>query len=163
MAAGDSLTPKPRAFRPLDLSQARPDLKTYPDCPAMPDAKRLTAHGVAIRPTRTPGLFTYYTVTHGFPFESVQVFALDARGAVPELHWTGCVQVPDNLRGNGVTAAMDGTIYNSVQLKNGATQADYFVGKVTGGLYQMEAQRQDLAPAARHRVRGQQWRRDLQG
>ena len=43
----------------LDLSQARPDLKTYPDCPAMPDAKRLSAHGVAIRPTRTPGLFTY--------------------------------------------------------------------------------------------------------
>jgi hypothetical protein len=31
---------------------------------------------------------------------------------------------------------MDGTIYNSVQLKNGAKQADYFVGKVTGGLYQ---------------------------
>jgi len=91
----------------------------------------------AIRPTRTPGLFTYYnTVTHGFPFESVQVLALDARGAVPELHWTGCVKVPDNLRGNGVTAAMDGTIYNSVQLKNGAKQADYYVGKITGGLYQ---------------------------
>jgi len=125
-----------KTVRPLDLSHVRPDLKTYPDCPAMPDAKRLSAHGVAIRPTRTPGLFTYYTVTHGFPFESVQVFALDARGAVPELHWTGCVQVPDNLRGNGVTAAMDGTIYNSVQLKNGAKQADYFVGKITGGLYQ---------------------------
>ena len=102
----------------------------------MPDAKRLSAHGVAIRPTRTAGLFTYHTVTHGFPFESIQVFALDARGAMPRLHWTGCVQVPDNLRGNGLTAAMDGTIYNSVQMKNGATQADYFLGKITGGLYQ---------------------------
>ena len=125
-----------KAFRQLDLSHPKPDLKTYPDCPAMPDAKRLSAHGVAIRPTRTPGLFSYYTVTHGFPFESVQVFALDARGAQPELHWTGCVKVPDNLRGNGLTAATDGTIYNSVQMKNGATQADYYVGKITGGLYQ---------------------------
>ena len=80
-----------KSFRQLDLSQPRPDLKTYPDCPAMPEAKRLSAHGVAIRPTRTAGLFSYYTVTHGFPFESVQVFALDARGAQPELHWTGCV------------------------------------------------------------------------
>ena len=125
-----------KTYRQLDLTQPRPDLKTYPDCPAMPEAKRLTAHGVAIRPTRTAGLFSYYTVTHGFPFESIQVFALDARGAQPQLHWTGCVRVPDNLRGNGVTAAMDGTIYNSVQMKNGATQADYFVGKITGGLFQ---------------------------
>jgi hypothetical protein len=125
-----------KTSRPLDLTRPRPDLKTYPDCPAMPDPKRLTAHGVAIRTTSTPGLFTYYTVTHGFPFESIQVLALDARGALPELHWTGCVKVPDNLRGNGVTAAMDGTIYDSIQMKDGAKQADYFVGKVTGGLFQ---------------------------
>ena len=73
-----------KAYRQLDLSQARPDLKTYPDCPAMPDAKRLSAHGVAIRPTRTRGLFAYYSVTHGFPFESVQVFSLDARSGRAE-------------------------------------------------------------------------------
>jgi len=68
-----------KTVQQLDLSHTSPDLKTYPDCPAMPEAQRLSAHGVAIRPTRTAGLFTYYTVTHGFPFESVQVFALDAR------------------------------------------------------------------------------------
>ena len=59
------------------------------------------------------------------------------RGALsPELHWTGCVKVPANLKGNGLTAASDGTIYNSVQMKNGATQADYYLGKIQGGLYQ---------------------------
>src|SRR3569833_2637264 len=41
-----------KAFRQLDLSHPKPDLKTYPDCPAMPAAKRLSAHGVAIRPPR---------------------------------------------------------------------------------------------------------------
>ena len=89
-----------KSFRQLDLSQPKPDLKTYPDCAGMPEAKRLSAHGVAIRPTRTAGLFTYYTVTHGFPFESVQVFALDARGAQPglqqprlQLHFPRCGQV----------------------------------------------------------------------
>jgi hypothetical protein len=124
-----------KSSRQLDLSQVRPDREMYPDCAAMPDTRRLNAHGVAIRPAGMPGFFTYYTVTHA-PFESIQVFALDARGPLPELHWKGCVRVPDNLRGNGVTAARDGTIYDSVQLKNGAKQADYFVGRVTGGLYQ---------------------------
>jgi len=123
-----------KTARQLDLSQVEPDLKTYPDCPTMPDTKLLNAHGVAIRPTRTPGLFTYYTVTHS-PFESVQVLALDARGAQPTLHWKGCAKVPSNLKGNGLTATIDGTIYLNVQMKNGATQADYFVGKITGGLY----------------------------
>jgi hypothetical protein len=70
-----------------------------------------------------------------FPFESVQVFSLDARGA--------CRNCIGRLRPGSRQSSrqrrhrrMDGTIYNSVQLKNGAKQADYFVGKVTGGLYQ---------------------------
>jgi hypothetical protein len=114
----------------------KPDAALYPDCPA-PDIAKLNAHGTALRPTRTPGLYAYYTVTHS-PFESVQVYALDARGALPALAWIGCTRVlPDNLRGNGVTATIDGTIYLNVQTKAGVNKAaDYYVGKITGGLYQ---------------------------
>jgi hypothetical protein len=114
----------------------KPNATMYPDCPA-PDLSKLNAHGTALRPTRTPGLYSYYTVTHS-PVESVQVYSLDVRGALPALAWVGCTLVqPNTLRGNGVTAAMDGTIYLNVQTQSGVNKpADYYVGKVTGSLWQ---------------------------
>ena len=87
------------------------------------------------RPTRTAGLYTLYTVTHA-PFESIQVFALDARAGEPSLTWTGCVKLPADFKTNSVTATSDGTIIANVQMKNGAIQADYMVGKITGGVYE---------------------------
>ncbi len=123
-----------RTWRQLDLTRTRPDLKLYPDCPAIPDTKVLNAHGIALKATRTAGLYTLYTVTHA-PFESIQVFALDARAGEPSLTWTGCAKLPSDFRANGVTATNDGTIIVNVQMKNGATQADYMVGKITGGVY----------------------------
>jgi sugar lactone lactonase YvrE len=123
-----------KSYRQFDLTRAKPDLKTYPDCPGVPDIKVLNAHGIALRPTRTAGLYTLYTVTHA-PFESIQVYALDARGGEPSLSWTGCARMPSDFRGNGVTATSDGTIIVNVQMKNGAIQADYMVGKITGGTY----------------------------
>ncbi len=35
----------------------------YPDCPA-PDPAKFNSHGLALRPARTAGLYTLYTVTH---------------------------------------------------------------------------------------------------
>jgi hypothetical protein len=94
----------------------------------------LNAHGIALKATRTAGLYTLYTVTHA-PFESIQVFVLDARAGEPSLTWTGCAKLPSDFRANGVTATSDGTIIVNVQMKNGAIQADYMVGKITGGVY----------------------------
>ncbi len=124
-----------RTFRQFDLNRARPERALYPDCPAVPDPGQLNAHGIALRPTRTAGLYTLYTVTHA-PFESIQIFALDARNGAPSLTWTGCVRLPADFRTNGVTATSDGVILANVQMKNGATQADYFLGKITGGVYE---------------------------
>jgi len=123
-----------KTWRQLDLTKTRPDLKLYPDCPAIPNPKVLNAHGIALKATRTAGLYTLYTVTHA-PFESIQVFALDARAGEPSLAWRGCAKLPSDFRANGVTATSDGTIIVNVQMKNGATQADYMVGKITGGVY----------------------------
>jgi hypothetical protein len=124
-----------KTWRQLDITRMRPDRKLYPDCPAVPDPKLLNAHGIALRPSTGAGLYTLYTVTHA-PFESIQIFALDARAGEPALTWTGCVKMPSDFRTNGVTATKDGTILANVQMKNGATQADYMVGKITGGLYE---------------------------
>jgi len=117
-----------KTWRQLDINQARPDHKLYPDCPTVPDPK-------ALRPTRTAGLYNLYTVTHA-PLESIQIFALDARAGEPSLTWTGCVNLPGDFKTNSVTAVSDGTILANVQMKNGATQADYFMGRITGGVYE---------------------------
>ena len=119
----------------LDISRARPDRNLYPDCPAEPDPKLLNAHGIALRPARTAGLYTLYTVTHT-PFESIQVYTLDARSGEPSLTWKGCAKLPSDFKTNSVTATSDGTIIANVQMKNGATQADYMVGRITGGVYE---------------------------
>lgn len=123
-----------KTWHPLDITRERPDRKLYPDCPGVPDPKVLNAHGIALRPTRTAGLYNLYTVTHA-PFESIQIFALDARSGEPALTWTGCAKLPSDFKTNSVTATSDGTIIANVQMKNGATQADYMVGKITGGVY----------------------------
>src|ERR1700761_6172448 len=80
---------------------AKPDLKMYPDCTAAP--ANLNAHGIALRPTKVAGTYTLYSVTH-VPFESIQVFAVDVRGAEPAISWTGCVRLPADFKSNAVTA-----------------------------------------------------------
>jgi hypothetical protein len=92
-----------KTYRQFDLNRAHPDLKLYPDCPGVPDTKVLNAHGIALRPTRTAGLYTLYTVTHA-PFESIQVYVLDARAGEHSLSWTGSARVPADLSNNSVTA-----------------------------------------------------------
>ena len=83
------------------------DRKTYPDCASAPAS--FNSHGLALRPAAVAGTYTLYSVTH-LPFESIQVFAVDERGAEPAISWTGCVKLPADFKTNSVTAAKDGTI-----------------------------------------------------
>ena len=123
-----------KTARRLYTGQSRPDRRLYPDC-AAPDVAVLDTHGLALRARPITGLYNLYAVSHG-PFESIQVFALDARGSEPVLTWTGCVKLPADYRTNSVTATSDGTILANVQLKGGATGADFISGRITGGVYE---------------------------
>ena len=124
-----------KTARRLYTGEARPDRKLYPDCPAAPDIKVLDSHGIALRPTRTAGLYNVYAVTHS-PFESIQVFSLDARGGEPSVTWTGCVKLPADFRTNSVTATRDGTILANVQMKGTTTNVDFINGRPTGGVFE---------------------------
>ena len=73
-----------------------PTTKRYPDCASAPAS--FNSHGMALRPAQTAGTYTLYSVTHQ-PFESIQIFAVDARGPAPLISWTGCVKVPAELKG----------------------------------------------------------------
>ncbi len=80
------------------------DTRLYGDCPA-PDAARFVSHGLAIRPGEH-GLHTLYAVNHGGR-ESVEIFAIDARGAQPQLKWTGCAVLTEGAWLNAVVPLPD--------------------------------------------------------
>ncbi len=120
-----------RTARRFFTGTATPDTKTYPDCATVPE--KFNTHGLALRPARVTGTYTLYAVTH-LPFESIQVFAVDARGAAPAISWTGCVKLPADYRTNSVTATRDGTILANVQMHGNAT--DFISGNITGGVWQ---------------------------
>ena len=115
-------------------NQIRFDRKAFPECAGPPDIVQFNTHGLALRPAGN-GLYRLYSVTH-LPYESIQVFVLDARGATPAITWTGCVPLPKDFRTNSVTALKDGTILANVQMRGSATNADFINGKVTGGVYE---------------------------
>jgi hypothetical protein len=109
---------------------SKPDLKMYPDCASAPAS--FNSHGIALRPANTAGIYTLYSVTHQ-PFESIQVFAVDASAPDPAISWTGCVKLPTDFRTNSVTAKLDGTILANVQMHGTAT--DFISGNITGGVW----------------------------
>jgi len=110
---------------------SKPDRKAYPDCVSVPTS--FNSHGLALRPAAVEGTYTLYSVTH-LPFESIQVFAVDGRGAEPAISWTGCVKLPADFKTNSVTATRDGTILANVQMHGGMT--DFISGNVTGGVWE---------------------------
>ena len=84
----------------------RLDAKSYPTCPGTPDEAKFSAHGLSLR-RGARGIDSLYVVHHG-ERESVEVFTLDAHGAVPRVTWVGCVVYPAGVFGNGVTALPGG-------------------------------------------------------
>jgi len=118
---------------------SKPDAKMYPDCAKAPDS--FNSHGLALRPAAAAGTYTLYSVTH-LPFESIQVFAVDARGAAPAISWTGCVKLPADYKTNSVTAMRDGVILADVQMHGTAT--DFISGNITGGVWQWTPQDKKL-------------------
>ena len=119
-----------KAARRFFTGASRPDLKMYPDCASAP--VRFNSHGLALRPAKNAGTYMLYSVTHQ-PFESIQIFAVDARGAEPAISWTGCVKLPADYRTNSVTAKSDGAILANVQMHGNAT--DFISGNITGGVW----------------------------
>lgn len=104
--------------------------KLYPGCASAPDPASFVAHGLSLRPAGAQSRYRLYVVSHG-KSESIQVFALDARGAEPTLSWTGCVPLPEGVSGNAVTAFSDGTILATVRGKIDHPVAS--IAGITGG------------------------------
>jgi hypothetical protein len=119
------------------LAAVNRDTKLYGDCPA-PDAAQFLSHGLAIR-AGSGGRHTLYAVNHGGR-ESVEVFAIDARGAEPRLTWTGCAVLPASAWLNAVTPLPgDGFIVTSTfDPKDPQGQAKMASGRYAGAVYEWQ-------------------------
>lgn len=101
-----------RKVEPLTWAEERVDFAANPDVAtavagcAAPDPARLIAHGIDIA-RGEGGVHRLYLVAHGGR-ESIELFNIDANGAVPSLHWAGCVPMPEGLEANSVAALPDG-------------------------------------------------------
>ena len=78
----------------------------YGDCPSPPDLGKFSAHGLNLRPGKN-GMDTLYVVNHGGR-ESIEIFALDAKGAEPIVTWAGCAVMPAHTWPNAVAPLPDG-------------------------------------------------------
>ena len=89
---------------PTDTIQSRPD-EDFAGC-TDPRIDAFRPHGLSIRPGQG-GHHTLYVVRHGAR-ESIEVFDLDIRGADPSVAWMGCVEAPEGVAFNSVTALPGG-------------------------------------------------------
>jgi hypothetical protein len=124
----------------------------YGDCPA-PDAAQFISHGLAIR-SGSNGRHTLYLINHGGR-ESVEVFAIDARGAEPRLTWTGCALLTASVWLNSVIPLPgEGFIVTSTfDPKDPQAQAKMAGGQYAGAVYEWQPGR-GFAPLAHAGVTG---------
>jgi hypothetical protein len=136
----------------VSLAAVNRDTKLYGDCPA-PDAAQFISHGLAIR-VGNNGRHTLYAINHGGR-ESVEVFAIDARGPEPRLTWTGCALLSASAWLNSVIPLPgEGFIVTSTfDPKDPQAQAKMGGGQYAGAVYEWQPGR-GFAPLADARVTG---------
>jgi hypothetical protein len=94
---------------PVANPRERHDKSSYGQCPGPVDPgekEKLSAHGLAIAPG-ADRVHTVYLVHHGFR-ESIEVFEIDARPAMPTFTWIGCVIAPKTVGINSVSPLPEG-------------------------------------------------------
>ena len=99
----------------------RPDTRTYPNCPGPPGQGRasFTTHSVYVAPGNGP-VHKLFVVGHGAR-ESIEVFDVDTRPAMPAVTWLGCVVAPDPIGLNSVRGLPDGGFITTNFLRRGGT------------------------------------------
>jgi sugar lactone lactonase YvrE len=100
----------------------RPDKRTYPDCPGPPGegGAEFQTHGVYVAPGDGP-VHKLFVVAHGAR-ESIEVFEVDTRPAMPAVAWLGCVVAPDPIGLNSVRGLPDGGFITTNFLPRGGTR-----------------------------------------
>jgi hypothetical protein len=121
---------------PGNSPQLKWDKATYGDCPGEPDLSKFSAHGLNLRPGGD-GTDTLYVVNHGGR-ESIEIFALDTKGAAPAVTWVGCAVMPAHTWPNSVAPLPDGGMVITDMFDPGDQKASdkLAAGEGTGAVYE---------------------------
>jgi hypothetical protein len=106
---------------PSSSAVNRLDARTYPGCPGPPgeSGAPFTTHGVYVAPGNGP-VHKLFVVGHGAR-ESIEVFEVDTRPAMPAVTWQGCVVAPEPIGLNSVRGLPDGGFITTNFLPRGGT------------------------------------------
>jgi len=124
---------------PSASAQQQYDAKAYPGCPG-PPAAAFTTHGLWLEPGNGNNR-RLFVVAHGSR-ESVEVFTVDSRGAMPVLTWTGCAIAADPIGLNSVRGLPDGGFIASNYLARGISAEErqkMLNGEKNGELWEWHA------------------------
>jgi len=106
----------------------------YPACSAPIERARYNSHGLSLR-RMTDGRYTLLVVAHGGR-ESIEIYTVDPRPAVPTLTWNGCLIAPEGHRFNSVTSFEDGEVLATVPTLPGSSTAESAAGRPSGAIFQ---------------------------
>ena len=96
-----------REIFPAGALPSQHDSVTYRACPGPTIV--FQPHGLTLR-EGSGGVHTLYVVGHGAR-EAIEVFELNASGAVPTMKWIGCIPAPEGTRRiNSITALPGGSL-----------------------------------------------------
>ena len=96
-----------RDIFPAGALPSQHDSVTYRACPGPTTV--FQPHGLTLR-EGSGGVHTLYVVGHGAR-EAIEVFELNASGAVPTMKWIGCIPAPEGTRRiNSITALPGGSL-----------------------------------------------------
>lgn len=121
---------------PSPQAQEAHDAAAYPGCPGPPRGA-FTTHGVYVPPGEGPR-HRLFVVGHGAR-ESIEIFDVDASGAVPVLTWTGCVIAPEPIGLNSVRSLPDGGFLTTNFLPRGESMQTLVKGEPNGELWEWHA------------------------
>lgn len=95
---------------PREDAKVDRDVARFKECDAPPAI--ISSHGLDVRENKSG--YRLLVVNHGSR-ESIEVFLVTLPDGVPQVTWRGCILVPKEIRGNGVTSLPDGRILVSGQ------------------------------------------------
>ena len=102
----DTRTKRATSLFPTDKPQMFPDAALRTGCTGPPNLEKMSTDGINIRAGRNRQ-HLIYAANHG-DRHAIEIFRIDARGAVPKAAWIGCVPMPSGTLANAVVPLADG-------------------------------------------------------
>lgn len=120
---------------PAEDVPMRPDTERFAACPGPVSSSNISIHGLSLRETDMEGVYHLYMTAHG-EREAIEVFTVDTWSARPQVHWAGCVPMPESAWTNSVAILDDGGFVSTQFIEAGESIEPVEQGEITGHVFE---------------------------